>query len=39
HIPQKALGHKAPIQAMREWQKRRPDLFVKEIRNHPGPDS
>ncbi|KAB7619390.1 IS481 family transposase, partial [Alkalilimnicola sp. S0819] len=23
HIPQKALGHKAPIQAMREWQKRR----------------
>jgi hypothetical protein len=39
HIPQKALGHKTPLDAMREWYKKEPDLFVRKIRNHTGPDS
>ena len=38
HIPQKALGHKTPIQALKEWQKHQPELFIKQVRNHPGPD-
>jgi transposase InsO family protein len=38
HIPQKALDHNTPFDAMREWQNTRPDLFVKKIRNHTGPD-
>lgn len=37
HIPQKALDHNTPFDAMREWQKKCPDLFVKKIRNHTGP--
>lgn len=39
HIPQKALGHKTPIQALKDWQKKKPELFTKQVRNHPGPDS
>ncbi len=39
HIPQKALGHKTPIQALKDWQKQKPELFTKQIRNHPGPDA
>lgn len=29
HLPQKALGHKTPLQAMRAWRQERPDLFVR----------
>ena len=29
HIPQKALGHIAPIQAMKNWYQKRPELFRK----------
>ena len=32
-IPQRALGHVSPIQALKEWQKKRPDLFVKRVYN------
>ncbi len=39
HIPQRALGHKTPIEALRVWQEKKPELFVKNVRNHPGPDS
>ncbi len=39
HIPQKALDHKTPIEALREWRTRRPDLFVRSVRNLRGPDS
>jgi len=39
HIPQKALGHKTPIQALKDWQKQKPELFTKQVRNHPGPDT
>lgn len=39
HIPQKALGHQTPISALKDWQVRQPELFYKEVRNHPGPDN
>ncbi|MGO2507354.1 MAG: integrase core domain-containing protein, partial [Psychrobacter alimentarius] len=39
HIPQKALRHKAPIAAMKEWQAERPELFTKLVVNQTGPDS
>lgn len=39
HLPQKALGHQAPVQAIKVWKMKAPDLFVKNVRNHPGPDS
>ena len=39
HLPQKALGHETPIQALKKWKMKAPDLFVKNVRNHPGPDS
>ncbi len=39
HIPQRVLEHKTPIQAMQEWQHKRPDIFVKQVRNQEGPDS
>ena len=39
HLPQKALTHIAPIDALKHWQQSRPDLFVKQVRNHPVPDN
>ena len=39
HIPQRALGHKTPVQALKDWQKRKPELFHKQVRNHAGPDT
>ena len=39
HLPQKALGHEAPVQALKARKMKAPDLFVKNVRNHPGPDS
>ena len=39
HLPQKALGHEAPVQALKAWKMKVPDLFVKNVRNHPGPDT
>lgn len=38
HIPQKALDHKTPFDAIRDWFERHPELFVKNVRKHPGPD-
>ncbi|MDD2408538.1 MAG: IS481 family transposase, partial [Tepidiphilus sp.] len=38
HIPQKALGHVPPIEAMKRWYKEKPELFIKIPRNRPGPD-
>ena len=38
-IPQKALHHEAPIQALKRWQQSHPDLFSKQVRDRPGPDS
>ncbi|WP_157670134.1 integrase core domain-containing protein, partial [Chitinibacter sp. GC72] len=39
HLPQLALGHRTPIQSMKEWQKTHPELFKKRISNRPGLDS
>ncbi len=38
HIPQRALGHLAPVQALQDWQERCPDLFKKKVYNHTGLD-
>ncbi len=39
HIPQRALTHKTPIEALKDWQKDRPELFRKKVINHAGPDT
>jgi transposase InsO family protein len=39
HLPQKALEHLTPLQAMKRWRSSHPHLFSKKVRNHPGPDS
>ena len=38
HLPQKALGHRCPLEALKQWYAEKPDLFIKPPRNHPGPD-
>lgn len=35
HLPQKALGHVSPIEAMKRWQRSHPELFHKRVINHP----
>ena len=37
-IPQKMIGHRTPLDALRQWQRERPELFVKKIYNLTGPD-
>ncbi|EGV32870.1 Integrase catalytic region [Thiorhodococcus drewsii AZ1] len=39
HIPQKALGHIAPIQALKDWAEKRPELFKKRVYNLRGLDA
>ena len=39
HVPQRNLGHISPIQALKDWQEKRPNLFVKLVYNLPGLDS
>ena len=34
HIPQHALGHQSPVDAMKAWQAKRPELFVKRVYKH-----
>ncbi len=38
HIPRKALPHQSPIAAMKEWQIKRSELFIKRVINHTGLD-
>ena len=38
HIPQRALNHKSPIQALKAWQEKKPELFVKRVYEHTGLD-
>ena len=38
HIPQKAIDHRTPMQALKQWYKDRPELFVKPVRNLRGPN-
>ena len=37
-IPQRALKHQSPIQALQKWRSERPQLFVKQVNNQPGLD-
>ncbi|HZV66151.1 MAG TPA: hypothetical protein VFG03_14690, partial [Telluria sp.] len=39
HIPQRAIEGQTPIQALKDWQHRRPELFVKRVYDRPGLDS
>jgi transposase InsO family protein len=39
HIPQRALGHVSPVEALQEWYRKEPDLFVLEVNNLPGLDT
>uniref|UniRef100_UPI0025EE2A4B integrase core domain-containing protein n=1 Tax=uncultured Thiohalocapsa sp. TaxID=768990 RepID=UPI0025EE2A4B len=38
HIPQRALEHSAPIEALKRWYRERPDLFRKWPYDLPGLD-
>ena len=38
-IPQRALNHLSPVQALKKWQKEKPELFVKRVYNQAGLDS
>jgi transposase InsO family protein len=37
-IPQRALGHVAPAQALAEWREKKPSLFASVVNNQPGLD-
>ena len=39
HIPQRALHHQTPIQALKAWRLRKPELFVKRIHEQAGLDT
>lgn len=39
HIPQKALKHQTPVQALKSWQQNKPDIFVKKVYNQTGLDN
>jgi len=38
-LPQKALQHVSPAQALKRWQHSLPHLFARQVRNHPAPNS
>jgi transposase-like protein len=38
-IPQRALNHLSPVQALKKWQAERPELFVKRVYNQMGLDT
>ena len=37
-IPQRALRHQTPIQALKTWHLEKPELFVKQVYKQPGLD-
>jgi len=37
-IPQKMLGHISPVEAIKNWQQKRPELFKVMVHDHPGLD-
>ena len=39
HIPQRALHHQTPVQAIDSWQARKPTLFRKHLHKLPGLDT
>jgi len=38
-IPQRALKHQTPIQALQKWRSEKPELFVKRMDKQPGLDT
>jgi hypothetical protein len=38
-IPQRALGHITPIQALQNWRRKQPEIFSKRVYNHSGLDT
>ncbi|MEF3168955.1 MAG: IS481 family transposase, partial [Deltaproteobacteria bacterium] len=38
-IPQKALGHITPVQALKKWQEMKPELFTKTVYDLSGHDT
>lgn len=38
HIPQRALGHISPIQALKNWAEKEPERFNKKVYNLSGLD-
>ena len=38
-IPERALKHQTPIQTLKAWRKTQPDLFVKNVCEHPDLDT
>lgn len=39
HLPQRALGHRTPRQAMDLWRKNHPEIFVRQLKNQTGLDN
>jgi hypothetical protein len=39
HIPQRAIGNKTPILALKVWQQKRPESFVKRVYDQTGLDN
>jgi hypothetical protein len=39
HIPQRAIDGKTQIQALKDWQQRQPELFVKRVYDRAGLDT
>ena len=39
HLPQRALGHRTPRQAMEHWRKDHPELFFRRMNNQTGLDT
>jgi hypothetical protein len=39
HIPPRNLGHISPVQALKNWQQKHPELFKQKVYNHKGLDS
>jgi hypothetical protein len=31
HIPQRALGHLSPVDALKAWREKKPDIFLKRV--------
>jgi hypothetical protein len=38
-IPQRALGHLSPVQALKQWRIKQPELFDKRVYKQAGLDS
>ncbi|MEK7703253.1 MAG: IS481 family transposase [Nitrospirota bacterium] len=38
-IPQRALNHLTPVLALKEWQTKKPELFIRQVYNHTGLDN